>query len=247
MRIKTWARTGGCAAFTALLLVTTTAPAGAAGIATGQTLGVGDSRCTDHVQSDSGARLTGFFANGTGEWTVLRSSTVGGSETVVLRADAGARSGALTPIDRTVQPTASGTFLYRACVVVNRIMKVSVFSVTHYQMSLTSTSPTAVSDIGPETARLSPSAQACGDRTPVSPGATIRLVGTGSGRTGWIIAVTGNTNNYEGNWAVLITTTDGGIDQTLVLDPEITEVTACAGGYITTGRDAVSFELSIVG
>lgn len=246
MRKKTWIRAGVCVAATALLLAATTAPAGAAGIATGQTLGVGDSRCTDSVQSDNGARLTGFFTNGTGEWTVLRSSTVGGPETVVFRAPAGARSGAQTPIDKTISPTASGTFVYRACVVVHKIMKVSVFSVTHYQALLTSTSSTAVSDLGPETANLSLNAQACGDRTPVSPGDTIRLVGTGTGRTGWIISVTGSTNNYEGNWAVLYTATDGGIDQTFVLDPEITEVTACAGGAVATGRDAVSFELSIV-
>jgi hypothetical protein len=234
-------------ASTALLLAATTAPASAAGIATGQTLGVGDSRCTDRVQSDNGVRLTGFFANGTGEWTVLRSSTVGGSETVVFRTLAGSRSGVQTPIDASIPPTASGTFVYRACVLTSKIMKVSVFSVTHYQMLLTSTSSDAVTDIGPETAALSLNAQACGDRTPVSPGDTIRLVGTGSGPTGWIISVTGNTNNYEGNWAVLYTTTNGGIDRTFVLDPEITEVTACAGGGVSTGRDAVSFELSIVG
>ncbi len=246
MRTLTWKRAGVCVASTALLLAATTAPASAAGITTGQTLGVGDSRCTDHVRSDNGARLSGFFTNGTGEWTVLRSSTVGGPETVVFRAPAGSRSGAQTPIDRTIAPTASGTFVYRACVLVNKIVKFSVFSITHYQLSLTSTSSTAVADIGPETAALSLNAQACGDRTPVPSGATIRLVGTGSGRTGWIISVTGNTNNYEGNWAVLYTTTNGGIDQTFVLDPEITEVTACAGGGVTTGRDTVSFELSIV-
>jgi hypothetical protein len=222
-------------------------PARAAGIATGQTLGLGDSRCTDYVQSDNGARLTGFFANGTGEWTVLRSSAVGSPETVVFQGPSGSPTGALTPIDKTITPNASGNFLYRACVVTTKIMKFSVFSITHYQMSLTSSSPTAVSDIGPETGALSLNAQACGDRTPVSPGATVRLVGTGSGRTGWIISVTGNTNNYEGNWAVLYTTTDGAIDQTFVLDPEITEVTACAGGGVTTGRNTVSFELSIVG
>jgi hypothetical protein len=233
-------------AATALLLAVTTTPASAAGIATGQTLGVGDSRCTDYVQSDNGARLTGFFANGAGEWTVLRSSTVGDPETVVFRAPAGSRSGAQTPIDRTIAATASGAFFYRACVVVNKIMKVSVFSVTHYQLSLTSTSSSAVADVGPETATLSLNAQACGDRTPVSSGDTIRLVGAGSGRTGWIISVTGSTNNYEGNWAVLYTTTDGGIDETFVLDPEITEVTACAGGGVTTARDTVSFELSVV-
>ena len=132
MRIRTWTRAGVCVASTALLLAVTTAPAGAAGIATGQTLGVGDSRCTDSVQSDNGARLTGHFTNGTGEWTVLRSSTVGGAETVVFRGPAGSRSGA-QPIDRTVAPTAPGAFFYRACVLVNRIMKHSVFSITHYR------------------------------------------------------------------------------------------------------------------
>ena len=246
MRMKIWVRAAVGVAATALLLAATTASAGAAGIATGQTLGLGDSRCTDYVQSDNGVRLNGFFANGTGQWTVLRSSTVGGPETVVFSAPAGSRSGAQTPIDKTITPTASGTFTYRACVVVTKIMKHSVFSITHYQLSLTSSSPNAVSDLGPETAALSMNAQACGDRTPVAPGATIRLVGTGTGQTGWIISVTGNTNNYEGNWAVLYTTTNGGIDQTFVLDPEITEVTACAGGGVSPGRDTVSFELSVL-
>jgi hypothetical protein len=247
MRIKTtWTRAGVCVASAVLVVAAAAAPAGAAGIATGQTLGVGDSRCTDYVQSDSGVRLTGAFTNGTGEWTVLRSSTVGASETVVLQAPAGSPGGAQTPIDRTVAPTTSGAFVYRACVVARKIMKYSVFSITHYQLSLTSTSSTAVTDLGPETATLSSSALACGDRTPVSPGTTVRLAGTGSGRTGWFISVTGSTNNYEGNWAVIYTTTDGGIDQTFVLDPEITEVTACAFGGVTAGKDTVSFELSIV-
>ena len=243
----TWTRAGVCVASIALLVAATAAPAGAAGIATGQTLGVGDVRCTDYVQSDNGVRLTGFFANGTGEWTVLRSGTVGGAETVVLRAAAGSPSGAQTPVDRTVAPTAPGTFVYRACVVAKKIMKYSVFSITHYQMLLTSTSPTAVTDLGPETATLSTSATACGDRTAVTPGTTVRLAGTGTGRTQWFLSVTGNTNNYEGNWAALLTTTDGGIDETVALDPEITEVTACAVGFVTTGRITVSYELSIVG
>ncbi|WP_173080425.1 hypothetical protein [Phytohabitans rumicis] len=51
----------------------------------------------------------------------------------------------------------------------NKIMKVSVFSVTHYQILLTSTSSNAVTDIGPETAALSLNASACGDRTPCHP------------------------------------------------------------------------------
>jgi hypothetical protein len=242
----TWTRAGVCVASTALMVAAIATPTGAAGIATGQTLGVGDTRCTDHVRSDNGVRVTGFLTNGTGAWTVLRSSTVGGSETVVFSAPAGSPNGAQTPVDGTVAPTTSGAFVYRACVVANKIMKHSVFSITHYQLSLASTSPTAVTDLGPETATLSPVAQACGDRTAVTPGTTIRLEGTASGRTIWIISVTGNTNNYEGNWAVLYTTADGGIDRTFALDPEITAVTACANSGVTTGRDTVSFELSVV-
>lgn len=229
-----------------LAALSVVSPANAAGHGDGQALGVGDSRCTDYVQSDNGTRLTGLFGNGTGEWTVLRSSTVGGSETVVFRAPAGSRSGAQTPIDRTIAPTASGTFFYRACVVANKIIVFGHFSITNYEIKIGSTSPNAVTDIGPETATLSLNARACGDRTAVSSGDTIRLVGTGSGRTGWIISVTGSTNNYEGNWAVLYTATNGGIDQTFVLDPEITEVAACAGSGVTGSRDTVSFDLSIV-
>src|SRR5688500_9078803 len=121
MRTRTiWARAGVCVASTALVLAVTAAPSGAAGIATGQTLGVGDIRCTDYVRSDHGVRLTGFFTNGPGEWTVLRSSTVGGSETVVFRSPAGSPSGAQTPFDKTVAPTTSGTFVYRACVVARK-------------------------------------------------------------------------------------------------------------------------------
>jgi hypothetical protein len=222
-------------------------PASAAGLASGQTLGAGDSRCTDYVRSDNGARLAGYFLGGTGEWTVRRSSTVGGSETVVFQAPAGVKSGAQTPVEATITPPASGDFFYRACVVVNTIIKVSVFSVAYYQMTITSTSPNAVHDIGPETAKVSVNASACGDRTRVSPGATIRLVGTGTVTTGWFISVTGSTNNYEGNWAVLPpTSTNGPIDVTLVLDPEITEVAACGGGSVTGARNTVSFELSII-
>lgn len=240
-------RKGGLAvavAVGALIAVGAAAPAGAGG-GSGQTLGVGDSRCTDRVQSDNGARLTGFLTYGTGEWTVRRSSTVGGAETVVLRAAAGSLNGSPVPIDRTIAPTAPGDFLYRACLSVDRIRKVGFFSATNYRMSIDSTSPTAVADIGPDTATLSTSAQACGDQTFVEPGATIRLVGTTTGPTGWFVSVTGNTNNYEGNWAVLLeNTTD--IDRTITLDPEITAVTACGGGADPHGKVSLAFELSVV-
>jgi hypothetical protein len=224
-----------------VLALSLAAPANAAGPGTGQTLGVGDSRCTDRVQSDNGARATAFLNGGTGEWTVRRASTPGGAETVVFRAAATSLRN-VNNLDQTIPPSTSGAALYRLCLSVNRVLRPIFFSIAYYQMSITSTSPNAVTDIGPETATLSQSAQACGDRTAV-PDHNIRLVGTSTGRTQWIIAVTGNTNNFEGNWAVLLT--DGtNIDQTLTLDPEITHVTACAGGFQPSGKISVAFELS---
>jgi hypothetical protein len=222
-----------------VLALSLAAPANAEG--SGQTLGVGDSRCTDQVQSDNGARAKAFLNGGTGEWTVRRASTPGGSETVVFRAFATSLRQA-NQLDQTIAPSTSGAALYRLCLTVNRVLRPIFFSIAHYQMSITSTSPNAVTDIGPETATLSQSAQACGDRTAV-PNHNIRLVGTSTGQTQWIIAVTGNTNNFEGNWAVLLTNGTN-IDQTLTLDPEITHVTACAGGFQATGRISVAFELS---
>jgi hypothetical protein len=232
------------AAVGALFAMSAAGPA-TAGSGSGQTLGVGDIRCTDQVQSDNGARLTGFLTYGIGEWTVRRASTSGGSETVVLRARAGSLTGQQVPIDRTVAPTGSGDFLYRACLSVDRIQRFGHFSIANYRMSITSSSPNAVSDIGPDTATLSPSALACGDQTFVAPGDTIRLTGTSTGLAGWHVSVTGNTNNFEGNWAVLIENATN-IDRTVSLDPEITAVTACAWGANANGKVSVSFELSIV-
>ena len=70
-------------------------------------------------------------------------------------------------------------------------------------------------------------------------------MGTSTGPAGWIISVTGNTRNYEGNWAVLLENA-ANIDRTVTLDPEITAVTVCAGGASSQGRVSVSFELSVV-
>lgn len=125
------------------------------------------------------------------------------------------------------------------------IQKSGFFSVTNYRISITSTSPNAVNDIGPDTATLSLYAQVCGDQTFVAPGDTIRLVGTSTGPVGWFISVTGHTNNYEGNWAVLIENATN-IDRTVTLDPEITSVMVCGSGAKSDGRATLAFELSIV-
>jgi len=55
----------------------------------------------------------------------------------------------------------------------------------------------------------------------VAAGALIAI--SGAGPAGWIISVTGNTRNYEGNWAVLLENA-ADIDRTMTLDPEITNV-----------------------
>ena len=228
----------------ALIAISAAGPANAGG-GSGQTLGVGDSRCTDQVQSDNGVQMTGFLTYGTGEWTVRRAGATGGSETVVFRASAGSLTGQQVPIDKTITSTGAENFRYRACLSVNKVKRYGSFSIANYRMSLTSTSPNAVTDIGPDTATLSTSAQACGDRTFVEPGDTVHLMGTSTGPSQWIIAVTGNTNNYEGNWAVLLENATN-IDRTITLDPEITDVTVCAGGGNSDGKVSVGFELTIV-
>jgi hypothetical protein len=226
----------------ALIAVGVAGPA-TAGAGSGQTLGAGDSRCTDQVRSDNGAQLTGFLTSATGEWTVRRVGATGGSETVVLRAAAGSLTGRQVPIDKII--AATGDFLYRACLDVDRVQKGRFFSIANYRISLTSTSPNAVSDIGPDTATLSASATACGDQTFVQPGDTVRLVGTSTGATQWFIAVTGTTNNYEGNWETLLVNATN-IDRTVTLDREITNVTVCGVGFNQDGKVSLGFELSIV-
>ncbi|WP_419999139.1 hypothetical protein [Streptomyces boninensis] len=228
----------------ALIAISAASPASAGG-GSGQTLGAGDSRCTDQVQSDNGAHLTGFLTYGTGEWTIRRAAAAGGAETVVFRTPAGSLNGQQVPVDKVLPDPGAGDFRYRACLRVDRIVKHGFFSIANYRMSLASTSPTAVDDIGPDTATLSTSAQACGDQTFVEPGARVRLAGTSTGPAQWFIAVTGHTNNYEGNWeALLVNAAD--IDRTVTLDPEITAVTACVGGWQSTGKISVGFELSVV-
>jgi hypothetical protein len=227
-----------------LIAISVAGPANA-GAGSGQTLGVGDFRCTDQVQSDNGAQLTGFLTYGIGEWTVRRAGTTDGSETVVFRTPAGSLTGQPVPIDTTITATGAEDFLYRACLRVDRIQKFGFFSITNYRMSLTSISPNAVHDIGPDTATLSSSAQACGDQTFVQPGDTVRLVGTSTGPTQWFISVTGNTNNYEGNWAALLENATN-IDRTVTLDPEITNVTVCGGSRISEGKVSLAFELTIL-
>ncbi|WBB63041.1 hypothetical protein O7599_11155 [Streptomyces sp. WMMC500] len=244
MRLRRRIATVAVAVGALIAISAATTSAGAAG-GSGQTLGVGDVRCTDQVRSDNGVELTGFLTYGTGEWTVHRSAAPGGAETELLRVDAGSLSGQPVPVDETVTATGGEDFHYRACLGIDQIKKVGFFSSANYRMSLTSTSPDAVTDIGPDTATLSPSALACGDQTFVEPGDTIRLEGSSTGPTQWFVSVTGHTNNYEGNWAVFIEDTED-IDRTVTLDPEITDVTACGWNRAPDGQVSLGFELSLV-
>ncbi|HEX6681431.1 MAG TPA: hypothetical protein VF062_01455 [Candidatus Limnocylindrales bacterium] len=226
-----------------LVVVGLAGPANAAGRVTGQTLGVGDIRCTDRVLSDNGARATGFLNGGLGEWTVRRADPVTGAETVVFRQATGSLFKPPVPLDKIIAPAAPGAFLYRQCISISRITKPTFFSATHYEMELKSSSPNAVFDIGPEPATRSLYARACGDKTAV-PGNRIRLVGSGNRLVQWLIAPVETTNNFEGTWFVLYTPAIS-IDQTLELDPEILAVSACAAhGEFTEDKLTVSFELS---
>jgi hypothetical protein len=149
-----------------------------------------------------------------------------------------------TWLDQTLAPTAAGTFLYRLCLDINDTSYHRwIGSLANYDLSITSTSPTAVTDIGPDTAVISGWAQACGDLTAV-PGHTVRLVATASIQTRWRVYVTDQTPAFTGDSDVLLV--DGtSIDQTVALDPEILSVSVCARTPIPGGGPAsISFELS---
>jgi hypothetical protein len=239
-------RTLAVAAAVGLLAVAVVAgPANAGG--SGQTLAVGDFRCTDYTQSDNGITANIYVISGTGDWTVRRSTSVGGAETVVARGSAGSITVPQFPSQKVIPATVPGTFLYRMCLTITKSATPGFFPLAYYEISLASTSPNAVTNIGPETANLSQYARACGDHTPVRPGQRVRLVGSGSVETHWLISVTGTTNNYEGPWYAFLG--DGfSIDQVVELDPEITNVTACASyAKINPNRLSVSLALSVVG
>lgn len=215
-------------------------PAGAAGVGTGQTLGPGDSRCSDQVSTDGEVRLVGQLTYGTGEWTVRRASAAGAPETVVFRAAAGSLNGRIIRIDRTLPAAGSG--LYRFCLRVDRVVKGPFFSWANYDLAISSPSASAVTDLGPETAAMSQYAIACGDLT-VVPGHTVRLVGSASHPVRWMVIVMDETPVFEGDRNQLILDATS-VDRTLTLDPEILAVTACANQLVNTTRVTVSFELS---
>lgn len=238
-RGRRWIVAGVAGVFAAVGVV---APAGAAGVGTGQTLGVGDSRCSDQVRTDGDVRVVGQLTYGTGEWTVRRAASAGASETVVFRAAAGSLNGRIIRIDRTLPATGTGTALYRFCLTVDRVVKGPFFSWANYDLTISSSSASAVTDLGPETAALSQYAIACGDLT-VVPGHTVRLVGTASHPVRWMVIVMDETPVFEGDrYPLLLDATS--VDRTLTLDPEILAVTACANQLVNPTRATVSWELS---
>jgi hypothetical protein len=223
-----------------LVAVGVVSPAGAAGVGTGQTLGAGDSRCSDRISTDGEVRVVGQLTYGTGEWTVRRAAAAGEPETVVLRAAAGSLNGRIIRIDRTLP--AAGSALYRFCLRVDRVVKGPFFSWANYDLTISSPGAATVTDVGPETAALSQYAIACGDLT-VVPGHTVRLVGSASHPVRWMVIVMDETPVFEGDrYPLLLDSTD--VDRTLTLDPEILAVTACANQLVNTDRVTVSWELS---
>jgi len=228
------------AALGVLLVVGLAAPAIAEGA--GGYIHRGDHRCSYQVQSDNGINVVGRMTYGTGEWTVRRASTVGGVETVVFRAPAGSMSG-VAQIDQSLASTAVGVYLYRLCLDVNQVQSVYGVSLASYSFSITSTSPTAVTGIGPDTANLSRSSRVCGDITAV-PGHRARLVGTASASASWRLYVVDHSPAYQGSDAPVLGVDGDNIDRTVVLHPEILSVHFCVQN---TGSSvvSVSFELFV--
>jgi len=216
------------------------APAIAEG--TGGFIRPGDYRCSYQVQSDNGINVVGRMTYGTGEWTVRRASTAGGAETVVFQAPAGSMSG-VAQIDQSLAPTVVGTYLYRLCLDVNQVQAVYGISLASYRFSITSTSPTAVTGIGPDTANLSRYSQVCGDITAV-PGHRARLVGTASASASWRLYVAEHTPAYHASDSPVFVVDRNNIDRTVVLHPEILSVRFCVQNT-GTSVVSVSFELFV--
>ena len=140
-------------------------------------------------------------------------------------------------------PTAVGTYLYRLCLDVNQIQAVYGLSLASYRFSITSTSPTAVTGIGLDTANLSRYSQVCGDITAV-PGHEARLVGIASASATWRLYVADHTPAYHGSDSPVLVVDRNNIDRTVVLHPEILSVRLCVqnpNSFVVS----VSFELFV--
>jgi hypothetical protein len=144
-------------------------------------------------------------------------------------------------IDQTLAPTAPGAFLYRLCLDVSQaaFFRWPFLTYGSYDLSITSTSPTAVTDIGPDTATLVQKGLTCGDLTAV-PGHMVRLVGDANGLVRWHVYDPDHIPDVAGGNDVFVIDSTS-IDQTQAVDPEIVRV--CVTALIFTAV-SVSFELS---
>ena len=215
--------------------VAAASPAGASG---GGSVPAGSTLCTDTLRSGNGVWFYGHVYDPatigeTGTWSVLRSTTLGGPETEILRATDDELP--THYLDRGQ----IGTFHYRACVVVHGGTSSSRSSVALRLGPWPQPLVDVAYDLGPSTAILGPGARYCDD---VALGDRARVVGSASVPVQWSFnGVNEDYASVSNAWVGPVTTA---IDQvnTSTRKP-VVELSACVTNVSSTAA-TVSFELS---
>jgi hypothetical protein len=227
----------GLAAGLVLGLAGLATAAGPAGAADGGNVPPGSTICSDTLRSGNGIWFYGHVydpasVGESGTFTVRRSTTLGGPETVILRA-----------VDDEL-PThyldrgQLGTFHYRACVEVNG-PSASRSSVAVRLGPWPQPLVDARYDLGPSTAVLGPGGRYCDD---IAVGDRARIVGSASVPVQW--SFTGRNEDYatvSNAWIGPVATSIDRVNDS-VREP-VVELIGCVRNVASTTA-TVSFELS---
>lgn len=203
------------------IMLALSSPANAWG--NGTYLRTGDVFCTDQARSDTGARFTGHVVNGSGTASIRAAATAGGPETVVW-----SQTGTNLNFNKYhYGPTA----YYRGCVTI------TAHTVNTWGKSfILGLGASAVSDIGPNTALLSPGGRTCGD----SGMGPVRLTGTAPTGVTWYLNGTDQDYAFVGT---VFSTGGSSVDTVFVPGPELTGLEMCVHNS-SQQTVSVSYELS---
>lgn len=190
----------------------------------GTYLRTGDVVCTDQARSDGGARYHGHVQQGTATVTIRTATAAGGPETV-----AWSQAGTRGDFNQYVYG-APGTY-YRGCVTIT-----SHTAYTWGRSSLMGLGPTAVGDIGPHTATLSPGAGACGDWG-LGP---VRITGTATAGVTWYVSAFDQDYGFVGP---VFTTSGSSLDTTYTPGPELSLLELCVRNS-SAGTVTASYEMA---
>ena len=190
----------------------------------GTYLTTGDRVCTDQSRSEIGVRITAWVTNGRGTISVSTAATAGGAETVIWSVTNS------TGVDRHVYYASPGVY-FRLCVTI------TTHTInTWTKQFLEGFGASAVGDIGPNTATLSPGASACGDNG-LGP---VRLAGTATVTVTWTIDAFDNDYAFVGT---VFSIQGSSVDTVFTPPPNLSLLEMCVRNTSQTRIDA-SWELS---